>query len=434
MDAERTAYRTPPRWLRGWRLFVTITVTAALLVVLSLVTFVMLSGNLRSVIEQARRDGLPTTWAELKRPVNPRHAVLHAQIEALAQANRAYGYANVYIDKKQYRLGTPGTPLTEGFVAQVAKRSPATRKTIADLLDHLREPLRPWADPSPVQWSKMWQQAQLFTLANEDLLGRADASEADVLRVLVACRSFGPDSLVHVTQRAQVLSQVCWAIRYRLPQLAGRSPELAAALRAEAKTLDGLLHEAAPAEFVRSIRILEADPRRIAIDMSRSLPGMLENPVMLALFHRLGRVGALDDRRLWALAAAASTDPRGPTPGAHSLPRHWSRLSDWVVMSFLLDHSIWTWYRLLPRTKMDLLATAAALDGAPWPVDPYSPTGDPLREVRDADGRVIVVYGLGPDGDDDGGKSGDDAIVLYAPIDLPVIPPPAMTPELEEEE
>lgn len=420
----KTDKARPPRWLRGWRLLVTIAVTALMLVVLMLVTVVLFSGNLTPVIERAKRDGLPTTWADLGLAVEPRQAGLLNRITALMAANRAYGYASVeFAGRKSYALGTPGTELTEGFRAAIAGRSEQSRREIAALVGLMQWPYRVAAEPAPAKWAHpLHELRKLHELACEELLGGEGLSEADFLAGLAACRGFGPDSALHLHLRILAYRQLLKAVRFRLPALAGHAQNLADELRAHAAGLKGLLLPASRGEFVRSIAVLHQDPWQYIKDAGIAVPEVFTFPLVLPLVHRLGRAGALDDQRQWTLAVAACPDARGPDPASQAyLAKAYNRLPQIMVRNFLF---LWNgfWFTAQPRLEMEMLATAAALDGAPWPADPHAPAGRLLRELRDVDCRLIAVYSVGRDGDDDRGLAGDEAVLLYAPVEAAVKP------------
>ena len=263
-DNDGISSKRPPRWLRGWRLLVTMAVMGLFLVVLTLMTAVMLSGNLKPVIERAKKDGLPTTWDELGLVVNPQHAVLLSRIDALVTATKAYGSVSITVGKGSYSLGTPGIELPEGFYAQIRGRSIATQNTMAELLGLMHEPIRPLANPTVHQWSRVYSLYKIIDLETERLLALSKPTEQDFFPALAACRSFGPDSLYHVYFRRRALYSVGRAIRFHLPHLAGRSSALAGIVRLHARELDEMLGPASRGEFVRNIAVLQMDPMTYA--------------------------------------------------------------------------------------------------------------------------------------------------------------------------
>jgi hypothetical protein len=61
------------------------------------------------------------------------------------------------------------------------------------------------------------------------------------------------------------------------------------------------------------------------------------------------------------------------------------------------------------------------LRGQPWPIDPYDPSGKPLRPFL-RDGKLMGAYSVYADGVDDGGNKGKDRYFpLYGPLEAPVM-------------
>ena len=414
-DSDGISHKRPPRWLRGWRLMVTLTVTAVMLVVLSLMTVVMLSGNLKPVIERAKHDGLPTTWAELGLTVNPQHAALIKQMEALLAANKNYGSTYVYSGSVSYIIGHPGTPIPEGYIAHVKKRSAKDRQQLGEWMATLREPIRAVSAPDAFTWYKCSGVLQrVHQLAIEEFQAAEDPSVEQAENILNFSQCIPPDSLWQLSMRSSCMSASARAIRFHLNQLRMNPGHLPGLLRHVAADLDHVLEPASRGEFVFMTLAVQVDPELFAKNGGVSLPEILEYPLCMTLAHRLGRVEFLEDERAWSMAIRASPDPRGPVPPKpFTMPHIPAMLMSRIYRGDYPARS--AWYVTYPRTRLRLLATAAALDDAPWPVDPWSTSGALLHELRNADGVVLAVYAVGNNGRDDGGKLDDLVIELRAP-------------------
>lgn len=71
--------------------------------------------------------------------------------------------------------------------------------------------------------------------------------------------------------------------------------------------------------------------------------------------------------------------------------------------------------------RLELRLLIAELRKVPWPLDPFDPTNQPLRQLK-RDGVVIGAYSLGSNQQDDGGhRKQDKPFLLFGPLD----PPPA---------
>jgi hypothetical protein len=83
----------------------------------------------------------------------------------------------------------------------------------------------------------------------------------------------------------------------------------------------------------------------------------------------------------------------------------------------------WGTYPITLRQKVALTLyaklLAAELRKNPWPIDPFDPSGAPLRPLI-RDGKVIGAYSVGMDGIDQKGTKGQDSIfLLYGPLESP---------------
>lgn len=80
------------------------------------------------------------------------------------------------------------------------------------------------------------------------------------------------------------------------------------------------------------------------------------------------------------------------------------------------------------QCQLRLRLMAAELRGQPWPVDPYDPSGKPLRPFL-RDGKLMGAYSVHQDGVDDGGKKFKDRYFpLYGPLEAPVMVPEPTAP------
>jgi hypothetical protein len=99
-----------------------------------------------------------------------------------------------------------------------------------------------------------------------------------------------------------------------------------------------------------------------------------------------------------------------------------------------IDHLRWWWpsealakalcgngdyfFQMTGETQVRLRLLAAELRGQPWPIDPYDPTGRPLRRFE-RDGQLMGAYTVHKDGIDGSGKRGDRYYALYGPLEPP---------------
>ena len=441
-DSDGISYKRPPRWLRGWRLMVTLTVTAVMLVVFTLMTILLCSGDLRPVMERAKRDGLPTTWAELGLLTNPRHAAFLAQMQVLVSANKSYGnyplwpYFGESI-RAGPGYGKPGEALPEGLISVVMSRTTTEREHILQLIDEINIPFRP-ENITDVLESSLGAslQRKLFALGLEEFF--VNPTTPYGLALLEYCRSFGPDSMFETGCRLYALDASARAFRYHLAALHGDSATITDALRIQANELPGLLVPTSRAEFILMSEIITMDPFLYARAQGMFLPAILENPLGMRVFHRLGRVTALDHVRQFAVAAAATTGSRVPDPEPIYPLR--PKITPATVMDIafyqtrLMARFLCWW---LPMVRMRMLVTASALDGAAWPEDASSPAHAAVLELRDSTGQCFAVYSVGTNGVDDGGKKDDRIIHLRRSADVPMAPtyptslpgmPPGMPP------
>jgi hypothetical protein len=73
------------------------------------------------------------------------------------------------------------------------------------------------------------------------------------------------------------------------------------------------------------------------------------------------------------------------------------------------------------QCQVRLRLMAAELRSQPWPIDPFDPSGKPLRPYL-RDGKLMGAYSVDKDGVDNGGTKGKDLYFpLYGPLEAPVV-------------
>jgi hypothetical protein len=106
-------------------------------------------------------------------------------------------------------------------------------------------------------------------------------------------------------------------------------------------------------------------------------------------------------------------------------------LRTWVPNEALIKKvlsSMSLFFTMTVQCELRLRLMAAELRGQPWPVDPYDPSGKPLRPFL-RDGKLMGAYSVYEDGVDDGGaKRKDRYFPLYGPLEAPVVVTEPATP------
>jgi hypothetical protein len=99
-------------------------------------------------------------------------------------------------------------------------------------------------------------------------------------------------------------------------------------------------------------------------------------------------------------------------------------LRTWVPNEALIKKALSSmslFFTMTVQCQLRLRLMAAELRGQPWPIDPYDPSGKPLRPFL-RDGKLMGAYSVYADGVDDGGKKYTDRYFqLYGPLEAPVV-------------
>ncbi|HZG69492.1 MAG TPA: hypothetical protein VEZ12_22350 [Herpetosiphonaceae bacterium] len=409
MTAPATSTRRP--LLHGWRGLVILFALALGGALLAIGYWLTSDADLRRVERDMASAGLPTTLAsagvlvDMEDPESER-------LFALGRALKPWAGARVT------RL-QPGVATPEELRAWRMALPDSTLAAMAALIDG--RPPGPVAPPRPgkerATWFLPWY--NLIQVIGQCMAIAPDAEVPSFARRLVRLMNLAPDNIGQdggLAQAALVHAALAHLV-LRLPELK-RDADLAGDLLAMARRFDAESEQRATRYL---IDLLSWFRRFDEISDLRQRTGtrlVREQALRLQLTWILRSRTCTSALERHALAKKLTGDAtaKPPTPRLNlGFEPWWAMVTDPASVDSLFSNA-----------SIRLRLLAAEIMGDPWPIDPYSRTGDPLRRIE-RDGVLIGGYSIGPDERDAGGGKGDLAVALYGPL-KPQATAPSATP------
>lgn len=365
-------------------------------------------GDLEFVREQAREQGRPVTWADMGlKPAGTERMALWTRATVLASLLQSYQTIPTS-QRKGGPLFKAWEPIPQELRDYHQTLDAAAIAELIDLLDRLGD--QPLVLHDKLSFGTLMPEIsvarELMRFMQERmLLAEGDEVVAWSRRMLALCRRYSCNSILPHMVRLSLIGVALGTISQRLSDIKRTDPTIASDILATTEHPHPDLMRAIDGEF---LMVLDLHASRTYYHDGWYMP----------LICRAGRQGAL-------MASLEYHQQLQPLDGPGSLA--WARATEakfvaarqgipspsLILQAFFQP----SWSAVIgmgQRTTLHGRLVAAELQGQPWPVDIFDPTGAVLRPIT-RDGRVIAAYSVGDNGIDQGGDEKLDRIFpLYA--------------------
>ncbi|MBA3697235.1 MAG: hypothetical protein H0W78_00005 [Planctomycetes bacterium] len=393
---------------RGWRILGLIVVGMVLLTIGGGFWWYYDDGDLEVVREQARQQGRPLTWGDMGlKLADAERLQAWKRITELTAQVKSYQM----IPSSQRKDG-PLLKAWEPIPQELREHHQAMDATaiaeLIDLLDRLGDQILVLHDEVTfaTRMPEIGVARELMRFMQERmLLAEGDEVVTWGRRMLALCRRYSGDSVVPHMVRVSLMTIALGAISRRLSDIKVTDPTIATDILTTTQTLHPDLLHAIDGDFLMELDLLT----------SRDT---YKDGWYMPLICRAGRQGAL----LAVLEAHQQLhllDEPGSLAWARTTEEKFDTARQGITYPSLVLQGLFmpAWIAVVSsgqRTALHGRLLAAELQGQPWPIDNFDPTGAVLRPIAH-DGRVIAAYSVDTDGIDQGGRDKVDRVFpLYA--------------------
>lgn len=417
---------SPPRpiVLRGWLGVVSVAVILLILAVTLVWWWYESTADLQAVRSEAKALGIPCTWAETGLVVAPADEIAaYELIGQLAKRLKDYdseaagGRAGAGARLRTYH------PIPAAAFEYHSNMDPVLLAEFLALIDRLP------AHPLIVRGERTVPTLVAGTLGEREtsrilgervLLSPRERLPTEVRRLLHFTSSRDLRALVEIYIHISCVTIAADRIAGRFAEVKSDMPDLADLLDHLADQLEVSLIAALAGEFlVVNDSVTHVDEIQKLMSSSRSY----WDRVHMNFTIRAGRQSMLRHLIDWVELARRRLPPSDLVAAAARIRRESEQLRWWIPTEYQLRMLMWSMpmaLEMLVTCQMRLRVMAAELRNAPWPIDPFDPTGMPLRRFE-RDGRMIGAYTVYENRVDDGGdKKKDRYFPLYGPLEPPV--------------
>ena len=421
----------PVKWLTRWKAL-GLSVLAFVLISVALFSWYYYStADLVRVRAEAKALGIPTTWAETGIVVSsPEEVEIYKRIGVLSASLKDY-------DSLVKRVGEaerlkPYLPIPQAAFDHHANLDPVIVAEYLDLIDRLpREPVvltgeRNLSTRYPqIDWARQIVRYQ----GERILLAAPDQVAREVDRALHYLESQGCHSWIEFLRNASHIENILGQTAERFAEIKSRMPELADRLDRLADSISTMQIKCFVGEIVITNAVIEQTDQ-IAAGWTGSLLSVCGRftsawqQIFFGPMVRAGRETLLRHEIEWIQILQRHPSPTELLSSAKRIRDEGKKLSSWMPNEALTKMIISAPPDIFEQTlrcQLRLHLMAAELRGQPWPVDPYDPSGKPLRPFL-RDGKLMGAYSVYTNGVDDGGAKGKDRYFpLYGPLEAPVV-------------
>lgn len=432
----------PVKWLTRWKALGLSVFGIALISVALFSWYYYSTTDLVRVRAEAKALGIPTTWAETGIVVSsPEVIEIFKRIGALSASLKDYDSlaitGKIKVGKAE-RL-KPYLPIPQAAFDHHASLDPVIIAEYLDLMDRLpREAVvlkneRTLTTFYPqIGWARqiVRYQGERILLAAPDQVAHEVDRALHYLEIQ-DCHSW-MELLVNVSMTEIIMGQTSG----RFSELKSRMPELADRLNRFADAMDPMQVNAFVGEFLNRSAVIEKTDQIAAGRMGGLLGGwgMFSSAWQQIFFGpmvRAGRETLLRHEIDWIQILQRHPSPTELIASAKRINVEYKDLSSWMpneALTKMMISAPSVIFEQTLRCQLRLRLMAAELRGQPWPVDPYDPSGKPLRPFL-RDGKLMGAYSVHQDGVDDGGKKFKDRYFpLYGPLEALVMVPEPTAP------
>jgi hypothetical protein len=260
------------------------------------------------------------------------------------------------------------------------------------------------------------------------LLAAPDQVAREVDRALHYAECMDAHSWIELLVNISCINIIMGKSAQRLTDLKSRTSELADRLDRLADSINPMLIHAFVGEFLITNHSVE-HVDQVAANMGTSFS--IWKQISLYLMTRAGRETLLRHEIEWIQLVQRIPSPTELIVSAKQIKVEAMMLRTWMPNESSTKMVIFSIPMILESTvqcQVCLRLMAAELRGQPWPIDPYDPSGKPLRPFL-RDGKLMGAYSVDKDGVDNGGIKGKDRYFqLYGPLEAPVVVAEPATP------
>ncbi len=423
------------KWLTRWKAL-GLSVLGMVLISVALFSWYYYStADLVRVRAEAKALGIPTTWAETGIVVSsPEVIEIYKRIGVLSASLKDYD-SLAPLGKvgagKAVRL-KPYLPIPQATVDHHASLDPLIIAEYLDLIDRLpREPVALTGERNlktlypQIGWARQIVRYQ----GERILLAAPDQVAREVDRALHYLESQGCHSWSEFLMNASHIENILGQTAERFAEIKSRMPELADRLDRLADSMSTMQIKCFVGEIVITNAVIEQTDQ-IAAGWTGSLLSVCGRftsawqQIFFGPMVRAGRETLLRHEIEWIQILQRHPSPTELLSSAKRIRDEGKKLSSWMPNEALTKMIISAPPIIFEQTlqcQLRLRLMAAELRGQPWPIDPYDPSGKPLRPFL-RDGKLMGAYSVSEDGIDNGGdKRKDRYFPLYGPLEAPVV-------------
>ena len=417
----------PVKWLTRWKAL-GLSVLAFVLISVALFSWYYYSTeDLVRVRAEAKALGIPTTWAETGIVVSsPEVIQIYKRIGALSASLRDYDSLarTGKIKSGKADLLKPYQPIPQTAFDHHASLDPVIVAEYLDLVDHLpREAVVLLGERTvSTNYDHIGGVRQIVRYQSElILLAAPDQVAREVDRALHYAECMDAHSWIEFLVNISCINIIMGKSAQRLTDLKSRTSELADRLDRLADSINPMLIHAFVGEFLITNHSVE-HVDQVAANMGTSFS--IWKQISLYPMTRAGRETLLRHEIEWIQLVQRIPSPTELIVSAKRMTIDEDALRTWIpneAATKMVLSSMPTLLEMTVQCQVHLRLMAAELRSQPWPVDPYDPSGKPLRPFL-RDGKLMGAYSVYLDGVDNGGNKGKDRyFALYGPLVAPVV-------------
>lgn len=392
----------------GWRMLGLSVLGMTLLTIGGGVWWYYGDSDLEVVREQARKQGRPLTWDDMKLTLpSDERLRIWKRITELTVHVKSY-QMNPSSQRKDASQVKAWSPIPQELRDHHKALDATAITELSELLDRLGDQPLVLHEKMTLdtKMSEIGVARELMRFMQERmLLAEGDEVVTWGRRMLALCRRYSAESIVPHIVRVSCMAIALGVISQRLSDIKATDPTIATDILTTTQTLRSDLLHAIDGDFIMEFDLLT---RRSYYNDGWYMPLILRagrQGALLAALEAHQQLSVLDEpgSLAWARATGAKIDEAPQGILNPSLVLQGLFMPPWAVV---VSNG--------QRTALHGRLLAAELQGQPWPVDNFDPAGAMLRPIT-RDGRVIAAYSVDTDGIDHGGSDKLDRIFpLYA--------------------
>jgi hypothetical protein len=422
----------PVKWLTRWKAL-GLSVLAFVLISVALFSWYYYStADLVRVRAEAKALGIPTTWAETGVVVSSPEVI--KRFKRIGELSRKLKDYDIMVSIGKVKTGDaqrlkPYLPIPQAARDYHASLDPQIVAEFLTLIDSLpRDPVVLIGERNlTTSYPHFgWSRNVLRYQGERILLASADQLVHEVDRALHYVETQDVQSWMEFIMKASDIAVALENTAGRFTELKTRLPKLADRLDRLADAMSTMLVPAFIGDFLVTNTWFDVGGQFYLGMMvgGGAMPSSDWQYRFFGLMSRTGRATYLRHEIEWIQLVQQHPSPTSLIISAKRIKAEALTLREWMpdealtkilipATPIIFDYSV--------RCQVQLRLLAAELRDQPWPVDPYDPSGKPLRPFL-RDGKLMGAYSVYTDGVDNGGaRVNDRYFPLYGPLEAPVM-------------